>query len=264
MKYSSAAVYHPNGDFMFYCDQRRAQWYLTRNIAKVLVENENRIEIQLLFEPKGPGPAADDEFNRHEIIQRCVVCGTVNDLTKHHIVPSCYKKYFPIEYKSRINHDVVIVCENHHHVYEDLANVLKDRLAEKYQIPNLTECAQMQSPTSNPLLKKFNLIKSLCNSYLKHIDNQEISDKIYEKLLTMNIDPKNQDIHIIMNETDSHIEIIKSLSTNFDHGQLMVSKLDDIDKFIKMWRKHFIDNMAPNFMPRGWSIQYKTKMNVYV
>ena len=113
-------------------------------------------------------------------------------------------------------------------------------------------------------LKKFNLIKSLCNSYLKHIDNQEISDKIYEKLLTMNIDPKNQDIHIIMNETDSHIEIIKSLSTNFDHGQLMVSKLDDIDKFIKMWRKHFIDNMAPNFMPRGWSIQYKTKMNVYV
>lgn len=260
MQYNSAVVYSKYGQFMFYCDQRRAKWYLKKGLGDIIFQNQSRLEIKLNIDTAGPGP--NDEFSSYEILQRCVVCGTVENLTKHHVVPTCYRKFFPIEYKSRISHDVVIICESHHHIYEDYANILKDRLADKYNIPNLQQCSQMQSPTGNPLLKKLSSTKSLCNVYISDtLKQKEISQKIIDKLYNLNIDIKTADIHQILKDIDSKIETIKSVSSTIDHGQMLVSKLEDIDKFIRYWRKHFLSIMKPNYMPKGWSVGYRTKLN---
>lgn len=246
-----------NGQFMFYCDLRRAKWYLKKNLACIVVQTPDRFEIQLTFESRGTGQ--NDEFSSHEIIQRCVVCSTVNDLTKHHIVPSCYRKFFSKEYKAKINHDVVIVCENHHHIYEDYANVLKDNLAAKFDVPTLQQCSELQCQSSNPLLKNYNTIRSLLKTYFEQINDNDVSPKLIEKIKIVGIDI-NQDLKKILNDTEEQIKTIMNLSSNVEHGQLVVSKIDNIDSFIRMWRKHFIGTMNPQYMPHGWSVTYKTKI----
>lgn len=258
MKYNSAAVYHfITGEFMFYCDRRRAAWYLKKNLATVLHSSEERLEIRLNFESKGPGP--NDEFSSHEIVQHCVICGSEHMLTKHHIVPSCYRKFFPTEYKSRINHDVVIVCEPHHHIYEDFANVVKEHLALKYRVPTLQECSELKGPSSNPILKKYNVIRSLLKTYFQQLETGNVSPKLIEKMNIVGINTTD-DLKKLLEDTENQIETVLNLSITVEHGQLLVSRLENIDKFIRMWRNHFIETMAPQYMPQGWSVEYKTKI----
>ena len=41
---------------------------------------------------------------------------------------------------------------------------------------------------------------------------------------------------------------------NRTHGEIVVSKLTNIDSFIKEWRFHFIQNTECKFLPKNWSI----------
>ena len=52
-------VYHPSGRHMFTCGEKKAYWYLERNLAK-LIDGERSIE--LTFIPKGNGFEDDEEF----------------------------------------------------------------------------------------------------------------------------------------------------------------------------------------------------------
>ena len=99
-------VYHPSGRHMFTCGEKKAFWYLERNLAK-LIDGERSIE--LTFIPKGNGFEDDEEFGRSIRIVRCVVTGVSNSLQRHHIVPYCYRTYFPEQYKSKNHHDVVLL-----------------------------------------------------------------------------------------------------------------------------------------------------------
>jgi hypothetical protein len=42
---------------------------------------------------------------------------------------------------------------------------------------------------------------------------------------------------------------------NRTHGELVVDKIEDIDEFMKSWRKHFIENNDCKFLPKDWSIE---------
>ena len=92
--YGNWLVLHPNGCEMFRCVTRKAQWYLTRDLANMI--SEIPPVIQLKFEPGGLGWFGD-EFALTQKQNLCVVCGTeeLPRLTKHHIVPTLYKKHFP-------------------------------------------------------------------------------------------------------------------------------------------------------------------------
>jgi len=32
---------------------------------------------------------------------------------------------------------------------------------------------------------------------------------------------------------------------------------EEVEKFIKMWRIHFIENIKPKYLPNGWNIEHK-------
>ena len=55
--YGNCRVLSPKGDLMFLSTKKRADWYLTRNLAK-LVENDPPT-IQLTFQPNGEGMKDD-------------------------------------------------------------------------------------------------------------------------------------------------------------------------------------------------------------
>src|SRR5579859_1000680 len=105
-------VLHPSGVHMFTTNRRKAQWYLNRDKAVIVEENT----IQLTFMPKGMGFGQDEIFGLTPRINRCVVCGCEENMTRHHVVPYHYRKFMPVDYKSRNHHDVVLICRKHHNV----------------------------------------------------------------------------------------------------------------------------------------------------
>ena len=57
----------------------------------------------------------------------------------------------------------------------------------------------------------------------------------------------------------------KNHRQDYDHGYHVVQKLDTEKKiidFVKLWRRHFIDVMQPEYMPTGWSIDFRIKTNI--
>jgi hypothetical protein len=109
--YSNIAVLHPSGYLMCYVSRKKATWYLERKLAEVV--SENPLKLQLLFKPRGNGNV-DDPYGLMVKENRCVVCGIQYNLTKHHIIPYCYRQYFPKEYKEYQSHDVVLLCTKCH------------------------------------------------------------------------------------------------------------------------------------------------------
>lgn len=265
-------VYHPNGKHMFTCSGKKAHWYLDRGLA---IEIGN-FQIQLTFEPSGDG-FSDNEMFGHSIRKPiCVVSGVNYDLQRHHIIPYCYRKHFPAKYKIKNHHDVVLINHDLHAKYEVEANKYKDILAQKYGIRSITEYNKLYLR----LLKNFNRdkvlilgkISSLFNGYGKISDNI-IKDNLkfvakktgldYELLINCNYIQLMKLYQELNNEYIYEYNLFKQRHAQFyDHGWHLVQKLNTdkkIEEFVKLWRKHFIETMKPQYMPKGWSINFRHK-----
>lgn len=96
----------PEGFLMCYIGRKRANWYLDRNLARKNSEKE----IQLLFKPNGLGHYYDKERNI-PVKNHCVVCGCndISKLSKHHTIPECFRKHFPLRWKSYRSHEVLFL-----------------------------------------------------------------------------------------------------------------------------------------------------------
>ena len=140
--YGNCVMLSPEGQTLCLCNQKKINWYLSRNLA--VLEQENPPVIRLKFVPKGNGKA-DHPYYITEKKNICVCCGTkgtsgyhanrlITYLTKHHCVPRCFRKHFPKEYKSHNCHDVVLLCAPCHVKYEEFANELKLKLIDENSI----------------------------------------------------------------------------------------------------------------------------------
>lgn len=274
-KFGSWKVYHPNGKHMFTSGIKKAKWYLDRDLAVIIGENK----IKLTFEPEGYGFADEEDFGRSIREIKCVVSGTNINLQKHHIVPYCYRTYFPKKYKSRNHHDVVLINNEKHSEYEIEATKYKNELAIRYNVKTIEEYNKIYTR----LLKNINKTNSISISKIKAILNGygKISqDKINDNLMVIS---KNTEIDYNFLKKCNYIQIYKLykiLNENskydiqsfqnkhkkyYDHGFHLVSKLNTdkkIEEFIKLWRKHFIKIMKPKYMPQGWSINFRCKNNI--
>lgn len=268
-------VYHPSGRHMFTCGEKKAFWYLEKDLADIIGDKE----IKLTFNPKGNGFEDNEEFGRSVRETRCVVSGVEDDLQRHHIVPYCYRTYFPEQYKSKNHHDVVLVNHEIHSEYEQIANDFKDDIAEIYGVKTIAELNAeytkllRERGRNNSIL--LNTIHSLFKSYGKIPD-----DIKFEKLqfISNNINiPHNQfvnlnyiqmyKLYLIMKEEHvMQMEMFKEKNRQyFDHGYHVVQKLDTEDKieeFVKLWRNHFIKTMNPMYMPNGWSVDFRIKTKI--
>ena len=60
-------------------------------------------------------------------------------------------------------------------------------------------------------------------------------------------------------------EMKDGLKTKYDHGYHLVQKLDTHEKleaFVRRWRQHFLDTMNPEYMPIGWNVNYRCRVDV--
>ena len=102
--YGNYQVLSPDGHLMFRCDEKKANWYIKRNLAEII--SNDPLIVKLKFQPKGLGNH-NKKYGLSVIENICVVCGSDEFLTRHHVVPTCYRKFFPLEKKSHNFHDVL-------------------------------------------------------------------------------------------------------------------------------------------------------------
>jgi len=268
-------VYHPSGRHMFTCGEKKAQWYLERNLATII----GKKKIRFTFKPKGNGFEDDEEFGRGIREPKCVVSGLEDGLQRHHIVPYCYRTYFPEAFKSKNHHDVVLINHKMHSDYEQLANEFKDEIARMFGVKTIGELNIDYTIKLRDVGKEnailVNTIHSLFQSYGRMPDDvkfeklHRISEAtnipydVIERLSYIQL----YKLYLLLKE-EHIVEVNQFKAENrifYDHGYRVVQLLDTeekIEEFVKLWRNHFINTMKPKYMPYGWSIDFRTKTKI--
>jgi hypothetical protein len=268
-------VYHPSGRHMFTCGEKKALWYLDRDLA----EEIGNKKVQLTFIPKGNGFEDNEVFGRSMRVVRCVVSGINENLQRHHIVPYCYRTYFPEAFKSKNHHDVVLMNYEIHSEYEQKANEYKDEIARIYNVKTISELNSEYTAKLREIGKPNSIILNAIHSLFKSY-GRLTNELILEKLHYIS---DNTGISFDVLSTYSYVQFYKLYllfkeahmgdlhefkETNrmlFDHGYHVSLKLDSEEKindFVKLWRNHFIETMQPKYMPTGWSIDFRIKTKI--
>ncbi len=236
--YGNCKVLSPDNILMFRCHFKKANWYIKRDLADII--KEEPLTIKLKFSPQGLGNHGKT-YGLSEIKNICVNCGSSEELTRHHVVPYCYRKFLPDNIKSHNFYDVLSLCVDCHIQYEYKANEYKNILAEKYNAPINGDYS-----LNRDLVKLKRLASCLLNESINVPKNRikEIKEIIKNKLNIKRLTKRR-----ILDILDS-----KSFSLKRTHGQMVINQIDNIDEFIISWRKHFIENNKCEFLPKNWSI----------
>jgi len=234
--YGNWRVLSPEGILMFRCDEKKAMWYVNRDLGEITQDSE----VKLKFNPNGLGNH-QKHYGLNEMDNICVVCGTNEFLTRHHVVPYCYRKYFPLEIKSHNFHDVLSLCVDCHENYEVRAREYKNKLAVLYNAPLNGDLF-----LDKDLIRAKRLASSLVN-FIQYMPKDRIS-KIKSELKNILGVKKlhNSRIHSLLK--------IDMKNSNKNHGEIVVSKLDNINDFMSSWRSHFIVNNECKYLPKNWKI----------
>jgi hypothetical protein len=223
--YDNFKVYHPDGTLMFFCSHRKVNWYVKNNLGIFL----NDKELKLTFIPGGYGDPISILKGRSNA---CVVNNSINDLTKHHVVPTQFRKHFKLKYKDKNSFDLCVLNRKIHDEYELHANEFKDIL--------LTDIINIDDIDINI---SWYTAKTIYNTIIKHFDKIPPSKQVYLQLKFDGLcDKYNFDIDKFKNEfspysTNNNKKIIKQVGT---------------ENLIVLWKLHFLKYAQPKFLPDWW------------
>lgn len=96
--------------------------------------SENPPTIQLRFEPKGRSHL-DDSYYLADKANQCCVCGSGEKWLRHHVVPTMYRKHFAVCMKSRLAHDIVLLCPRCHRGVSRHASDRVQAIATQFNAP---------------------------------------------------------------------------------------------------------------------------------
>lgn len=248
--YGNFTCVDENNNALFRCDEKKKNWYLTRNLIEI--DKNNPLIFKFLFEPRGQGHFGDPFFLQDRKNQ-CVVCGEKEKLTRHHVVPHCYRRFYPKTYNRFGSYDVLMLCTHDHSSYENFSHQLKLKLADEFDAPVSGIFKNQKEIADQKLFRKIN---SLAFALKNHGDKIPLEKKelILDKLkATINRD--------VITDADLDYILSKKFATVkpevITHGEIVMSKIADLNEFNIQWRKHFFTLMQPNFLPNYWEIERK-------
>lgn len=237
--YGNCEVYSPDNELMFRCMEKRINWYLKRNLATII--RENPLAIKLNFTPNGKGSLVKSIRNN-----QCVVCGEENleQLTRHHIIPYEYRKYFPRDLKEHNAIYVVPLCLLCHEKYERYADEFKKQIEEKFNAPRQNN------------FQNYNYIEKHITTILRYKDLiPENRLKEIKQILSKSMSSEF-DMNFVESDCDDNTKLelhLKNIqATGYsknNHAEIVIKTCQDLDGFSKRWVVHFIETMNPQFMP---------------
>lgn len=243
--FDNCLIQAPDGTNLSRCGKKKLRWYIERDLAYKVCDNPPTIRLK--FEPSGRR-GLDDPLLLDGKPNICVVCGTDEDLTRHHIIPYSFIRYMQIEYKVDVIRDIFPLCRECHNDYEKKSLDKRQELAERFNVPMFgidpNEYRKVRRATGAArTLHKYGVnipedrrsaLKEMMKEFL---DKDEVTD---EDIKTMS-DYKITQRHDYVN-----------------FSKYVAGQVDDYNEFAKEWRTHFVETMKPKHMPSAWKIDRET------
>jgi len=235
------------GEPLCRASQRKVNFYLRNNLAEYVGDKQ----IRLTFEPNGPG----DKGNAYMLLPRanhCAVCGVTERLTKHHIVPYCYRRWFPNRLGSRNSYDVVALCVDCHERYEQLAHQRRCEIAAALNIPKPGAPVEDVSEEDRTRGKAIRSASALDRH--ARVIPPEKREQLWERI----------DTYLGRTATWSEAhelaqQVVRTSIRHAAHGQLVVQSIEDLDAFARGWREHFIATMKPRHLSPLYAVDAPVK-----
>lgn len=226
---------------MFVCHRKKAMWYVTRGLATEI--QADPLVVRLNFEPNGPGHSGDPFFlqTRENL---CVRCGKRRQLTRHHVVPYCYRRYFPDVLKSHSSMDILPICEDCHEEYECHANLLKREIAAEMGLPPHICGVHVDSAR----IRALGFARTLTGVHKDKIptDRKQIMMQVIRDYYGAGSDEDH--MNRALAEPYENLRVLGHVPVE----KRIVERLSDLHSFVVRWRKHFIETMQPKHMPPHW------------
>lgn len=245
--YSNCSIYHPDGSLMCHCGEKRIRWYLKKGLAEKIDDTS----IKLLFEPAGRGHNGDSYYLEQRV-NECVVCGTKENLTKHHVVPYQYRKNMDESRKNHTHFDVLCVCSPCHAAYEEEATKLNKHLAEELGVDFHVPLSEEEKAAR----KASGYISSL----------REHGEQIPEERVAIMLDVIGDFFgrEITMSDLEDLVVDLDGYDgTSLSPGKKILGRWIEegksIQEFVVMWRQHFLDITNPKYMSKFWLDEYNTR-----
>ncbi|KAL5021969.1 hypothetical protein ScPMuIL_001124 [Solemya velum] len=259
--YYNCCLLAPDGQLLCTCDVRKVEWYIYKGLAEKVCDDP--VTIKLKFEPAGR-PKSELDYYLQNKENVCVVCGKSESYIKKLIIPKEYRKYFPPILKDHASHDVLLMCLPCHQMSCQYDSILRQSLAEECEAP-LDAGSTSRSFQDHDLQKVRSAAKALL------FNKSQIPQKRVEELKSIvtdffGIDSLSEELLQKAAELDIRVNNPEFLP----HGKKVVNhvrKNGGLLNFEKRWRKNFLDNMKPNFLPVMWSVdhqheRYANQMNL--
>ena len=234
--YGSYAMLHPTGKVMCYCSRRKANWYIDKQLAVWKDSPDDKV-FQLLFEPQGYGKASLNYYLQ-PLENKCVVCGSLENLTKHHVVPYMFRSQFPKKLKNHNSHDILMLCVDCHTTYERFADDFKIELANNNGHVTQNSKMSMEERYNKKILSAKTLINRINSGELTNIP-----EEVIVKTMAIANLPFKEVPYVPRNEWTT----------------VLINKLvvdNKLHEFMQSWRQHFIDHAKPQFLPKHWDIEH--------
>ena len=248
--YDNIVMYGPQGDLLCTISQKKAFWYVRKNLGKW--KDKKNSALQLLFTPKGKS-SQPSTYNKTLKENICVCCGEAKHHMRHYVVPYCYRSLLPGKYKSHMSHDVVILCPDCH--------VTCGQETQKRQ-KTMENALRKDPETAMPLIPCRILYhtRSCALALLRHGDQLPPSKRVeFEELVKAHNDMNGTDklTNAIIQAT-SEIETKSPNAKYIPGAKLVVDRIENNDEmigdFIRNWRIHFLETMQPRHLPKGWDV----------
>lgn len=253
-----------DGVLMCRCSEKRLNWYLERGLGEV-VEVNGDLAVRLNFVPKGLGKS-NDQFYIEEKSNICVVCGSKEELFRVGVVPSSYRKYFPIHVKSRSSFDKVLLCKTCKLDFDVFLGKLYQHFASVYQISVEGDVDDTLVQLQRGIRRQLASLRALSNSKVPEHKKVELKN-VFIEFLKQNGDhfsmPARYEfdqrvVEAFLEEADYILARDCVMRT---HGELVVDKClemsNSLDPIIFECRKRFLQAFNPRFLSRHWYAEHQ-------
>lgn len=234
--YGDIEVYSPEGVLMFRTNEDKLKFYKKKGLIEQLGEKS----FKLLFEPKGLGHG---ERNKELLCARenkCVRCGDEDllVLTRHHVVPSRFRRFFPNNLKNNNHRYVVFLCTDCHNEYGYHENELNDVLAQELGVKTLKQC-------NDEIYIEKRIITGIADTILfkEGIPAERIITLMDEFATRTGMAATEENLKKVCRKKYEPV----SEQNNF--GKLVVDNVKNIYAFQQRWLEHFVYTMEPKYLP---------------
>lgn len=158
--YENFKLYSASDVFIGYVPKKKIDWYLKKGIGYMIGETA----VKLKFEPTFRREFVQrNESDCKPIENKCIVCGSEDNLNRFHVLPRSIKKLFSLHVKSHRSDGIVPLCVEHTSCADEAMNELKHRLYDEHCIEE----------SNYKLSKNDYRDQKLLRQYLKYLRNNE-------------------------------------------------------------------------------------------